>query len=110
VLVSERGPVIIDWTNATRGDPAADVARTRLMFRLGALAPGSPAVIRLLEPAGRGVFARRYLAAYHRCRAVDQARVDEWEVVRAADRFGEGIEAEYPALTAFLERAVTLSA
>lgn len=31
VLLSARGPVVIDWTNAHRGDPAMDVALTWLL-------------------------------------------------------------------------------
>jgi aminoglycoside phosphotransferase (APT) family kinase protein len=42
VLVGAAGPVVIDWANATRGDPMADFARTRLMLRLGDVPPGVP--------------------------------------------------------------------
>src|SRR5262249_24371676 len=33
VLLSARGPLVIDWENAALGDPLADVARTLLLFR-----------------------------------------------------------------------------
>lgn len=42
VLLAARGPVIIDWPDATRGQPLADVARTSLLLRLGGLPPGWP--------------------------------------------------------------------
>jgi len=35
VVLSQRGPVVIDWTNARAGDPAADVARTIVALRTG---------------------------------------------------------------------------
>src|SRR5262249_53217845 len=33
VLLSSRGPLVIDWENAALGDPLADVARTLMLFR-----------------------------------------------------------------------------
>jgi len=35
VLLTPRGPVIIDWTTAARGNRVADLARTCLLLRLG---------------------------------------------------------------------------
>jgi len=35
VIWSERGPVVIDWLDANRGDPAADVARTPMLISIG---------------------------------------------------------------------------
>lgn len=98
VLMTADGPVVIDWTNAVRGDPMADVARTRLMLGLGELPPGSPPLVRVAAAAGRGVFGHLYLRAYRRAGHLDSALVDRWEPVRAADRLGEGIEGERDAL------------
>jgi aminoglycoside phosphotransferase (APT) family kinase protein len=103
LLVAPRGPVAIDWTLASRGDPTGDVARQPLMIRLGEVPPGTGAVIRFGQRFGRGVFLSTYLRAYRRARPIDQATVPKWEIVQAAARFAEGIEGEYPALTRFLE-------
>ena len=105
MLIGSDGPVVIDWTNATRGDPAADVARTRLMVRLGDLPPGSPALVRQLNRFGRRYFGRAYLRSYRAEHPVDTAVLDRWEIVRAADRVSEGIEVEIPSLLELLERA-----
>jgi aminoglycoside phosphotransferase (APT) family kinase protein len=105
VLVGSNGPVVIDWSNATRGDPAADVARTRLMLRMGDLPPGSSALIRRLSRLCRGCFAWGYLRSYRSHASVDTAVLDRWEIVRAADRISEGIEVEIPALVELLDRA-----
>ena len=40
VLVSQRGPVVIDWTNARGGSAAADVAMTWLILETSAGLPG----------------------------------------------------------------------
>jgi aminoglycoside phosphotransferase (APT) family kinase protein len=104
VLLGSRGPAVIDWTDATRGDPAADLARTRLLLRFGEVHDFMPALIRYVQAFGRGALFRLYLRAYERLRPVDAELVDRWEIVRAADRMYEGIDAERPALLRLLER------
>ena len=32
VMLADRGPVVIDWIDASRGNPTADIARTSLLF------------------------------------------------------------------------------
>jgi aminoglycoside phosphotransferase (APT) family kinase protein len=44
VILSGAGPVIIDWPDATSGNPLADVARTLTLIRFGPLA--EPSVVR----------------------------------------------------------------
>ena len=110
ILLGRRGPTVIDWTDAARGDPAADLARTRLLLRHGAVQGYMPVLIRHLHAYGRGAFYRSYLRAYRRGRPIDAHLVDRWEIVRAADRVGEGIEVERPALLALLERRASEAA
>jgi tRNA A-37 threonylcarbamoyl transferase component Bud32 len=40
IIVSPRGPVVIDWTNAGAGEPAKDVALTWLILQTSAGVPG----------------------------------------------------------------------
>ena len=110
VLLGRDAPAVIDWTDATRGDPAADLARTRLLLRQGAVPEHMPALIRGLHAFGRGAFLRLYLRAYARERPIDDDLVDRWEVVRVADRVMEGIDAEQPVLLDQLERFANESA
>jgi aminoglycoside phosphotransferase (APT) family kinase protein len=107
VLLGRHGPAVIDWTAAARGDPAGDLARTRLLLRIGAVEEHMPALVRRLQAFGRGAFYRGYLRAYERALPIDTALVDRWEIVRAADRISDGIEAERPTLLALLERRAT---
>ena len=95
---------VIDWGDASRGDPLADVARTELLHRLAAPPPGTPAAFRALVVMGRSLFARRYLAVYRTVRPVDRGALRRWLIVRVAARFIEGIEEEFDTLTAFLEK------
>lgn len=103
VLGTLKDPVIIDWGDASRGAPAADVARTLLLLRIGELPPDTPAPMRALSAVGRGMLARRYLAVYRRHAVETPARLDDWLFVRAAARFNEELEAEYPRLLKLLD-------
>jgi Ser/Thr protein kinase RdoA (MazF antagonist) len=104
VLLGPNGPAVIDWTAAARGDPAADLARTRLLLRQGAIPAYMPALVRRMQAVGRGLFFRLYLRAYARARPIDADLVDRWEVVRVADRVWERIDDEQPTLLAQLAR------
>jgi aminoglycoside phosphotransferase (APT) family kinase protein len=64
VILSPRGPVLIDWTNASRGAAAADVALTWLLMASAEI-PGS----RLQGALGgvlRRMFVRSFLAHFDR--------------------------------------------
>ncbi len=59
VLLAPDGPVVIDWANAAKGDPAYDVADTWVLFTTAEI-PGSR-VERLLAAVGRRIFLRHFL-------------------------------------------------
>jgi aminoglycoside phosphotransferase (APT) family kinase protein len=103
MLLGPAGPVVIDWTGASRGDPMADVARALLLLRLGELPPEAPLVLRRLERVGRRLLRRGYLRAYARARPFDPERLSRWEQVLLAERLTAGIEAERGALLASLD-------
>ncbi len=104
ILMDGATPVLIDWTNARRGDAAADVARTLLILRIGEPPPGTSAVLRLLALVGRRILVGLYLRSYQRWRPLDMGLVGRWQVPVAAARLAEGIKEETAALLAFLER------
>ena len=95
-------PVVIDWGDAARGHPAADVARTALLHRVGEPPPGAPFLVRRLAPVGRRALAALYLARYRRVRPLERDLVERWVVVRAAARLAEPIPAEHPRLLAIV--------
>jgi aminoglycoside phosphotransferase (APT) family kinase protein len=98
-------PVVIDWGDP-RGDPAADVARTGLLHRFGALPPGTSLAARALVPVGRRILVSRYLEAYRRRRPVDRQLLERWQIVRAAARLWEPIPEEHPAMLRLLEEGL----
>jgi aminoglycoside phosphotransferase (APT) family kinase protein len=48
-------PFVIDWGDAARGDPVADLARTYLLQRLREPPPGAALLLRVLAPLGRDI-------------------------------------------------------
>jgi aminoglycoside phosphotransferase (APT) family kinase protein len=94
VIETANGPKVIDWTSARRGDALADVARTLLIIRGGALPPGTPFLVRNLTALGRAVLGWQYLREYRRLRPFDDAKIASWTVVSVASRLSYGLSQE----------------
>jgi aminoglycoside phosphotransferase (APT) family kinase protein len=98
VILSARGPVVIDWLTARAGDPLADVARTIVMLTVGHVPTGGP-LRRGAVSLWRRSFRRSYLARYRSLRpGMDPERLRLWLSLMAAARLEERIEGEEQAL------------
>jgi aminoglycoside phosphotransferase (APT) family kinase protein len=62
VLMSARGPVVIDWGNAARGDPLTDVANTYVLLTCPQMP--APRVVQLLAKPVRVAIARVFVRRY----------------------------------------------
>lgn len=107
IMMSGDEPVVIDWSNVTRGDPMADVARTWMMHQFGSLPPGTGIVLRVMAAGGRRLLVDSYIRAYRRERSLNMGLMRRWAFVRVGDRLAEGIEEERPALLRFLRKGMT---
>lgn len=88
VLLTDNGPIVIDWLDATIGNPACDVARTSLLIR------GYIATTPDLDPVERSTlvdFHDRYLTRYTAATRELAQEVDHWREVVAAARLSEGV-------------------
>ena len=99
ILMAPRGPVSIDWAASMKGDPLADVARTRLILNLIQDHTESERTREALLRAWRS-----YLVEYRRLRPFDDEDLDAWRIPVAAmslaiDRFPE----DRPKLLRFIE-------
>jgi Ser/Thr protein kinase RdoA (MazF antagonist) len=103
VMRSPIGPVVIDWPNATRGAPEADVARTLLLLGAGE-PPSYTPMMRVLTKTGRSLFIWLYVGAYKGARALDKAEVRRWALPVAVARLSEDIEHERPRLLRRIEK------
>ena len=97
VLLTRRGPVVIDWMAAAVGHPLADVAETLLLLRVGG-GPGK------LEALLRALLRTSYLQRYLRLTGASRTALNGWELPVGAARLSERIEVERVALRAWLDR------
>ncbi|MCB0113460.1 MAG: aminoglycoside phosphotransferase family protein [Caldilineaceae bacterium] len=94
VIVSARGPVVIDWVTASHGPAAADVARTAVLFMGGAMPPGIDVGRRILIQTIRRIFYVIYLRTYQRRHPVPSLLIQTWFPILAAARLNEHIPEE----------------
>lgn len=92
IVLSTHGPIILDWTEATRGHPLADMARTTLMMRHAAVPAHVPG--RHIIEAGRMLWYQLYLRRYCQLRSVSPKQMESWLLPVAAARLSEGIPEE----------------
>jgi aminoglycoside phosphotransferase (APT) family kinase protein len=89
VILGDHGPMIVDWFDASRGDPVADVART---------------VVTLLGDGGNGPrhlpgsdaptlasLTDGYLARLYGPLEIDDDLLARWEAIQAVARMAEGV-------------------
>jgi len=88
VIMSPRGPVIIDWMSACQGNPHADIARTLLISQ------GFLYAIPLDWHATLKSFIDCYLERYLEIREISLKEVKAWRLPIAAARLNENIPHE----------------
>jgi aminoglycoside phosphotransferase (APT) family kinase protein len=92
ILMTQRGPVVIDWMTAAIGDPLADVARSVVLVRSGPT--GLRGLQRRLIGIVTGQFEAAYLKRYFELRPDRRLLLAAWLPVIAAARLNERIEGE----------------
>jgi aminoglycoside phosphotransferase (APT) family kinase protein len=106
ILLTAGGPRIIDWTNALRGDPLADVARTWMLLEMAAIPEGTP--LRWLITALRRRFFAVYLKRYRQLRPFKDEELDAWKLLILATRVqAEPIPEETEQLLRVMESYLT---
>lgn len=92
IVMTKRGPVIIDWMTASRGNAVGDVARTSVLLKVGK-SPVGPLAQRLLDIIGN-IFHSAYIKAYVQLRPEPQQQFKIWQAVMAASILGVSIPEE----------------
>ena len=78
VILSSKGPIVIDWTNAVRGDPLVDVAATWVLLASGSV-PGSRVQAAIVK-VGRSVLLKAFLEPFPKAPLVSVlGDVVEWK-------------------------------
>jgi Ser/Thr protein kinase RdoA (MazF antagonist) len=102
VLLTPGGPVIIDWIDATCGNPLADIARTVILISGGGLPREK--VRAWIDRGFRALFLSSYLKRYFTLHPGEKSQLERWAPVVAAARLSEGIAEEQDRLLALARR------
>lgn len=89
VMMTKRGPVIIDWPDATRGNLLADVARSSLLIGKAHISGGNPPFI--VMKLFRHWILRTYLKRYFSFHPEGLNEFPKWLIVTTAGRLSEDI-------------------
>ena len=83
IMVTDRGPVIIDWMTASRGTGCGDVARTAIILEAATPPEGTP--MRWLLEWIRKRFLATYFKTYFQVRPLDRDSFAAWRAIMAAN-------------------------
>jgi aminoglycoside phosphotransferase (APT) family kinase protein len=89
VLLGPDGPMIVDWFDASRGDPLVDVARSSLTLLSDGASP--PPHLPGSDRATLGALTDAYLARLRDYLEIDDELLARWQAVSAVARMAEGV-------------------
>jgi aminoglycoside phosphotransferase (APT) family kinase protein len=88
ILFTARGPVVIDWTSGSRGDPLGDVAWTARLIRIANLPPWTPAYMHYILRCSRILLHRSYTRRLLRHYRATPHQIQKWDApLKAAATF-----------------------
>lgn len=87
IILSPKGPIIIDWLNTMVGNEAADIARSSMMLKSNALPPTAPELFHKREC--RELLHEKYLKEYFMLAGMKQNDIEEWMAPTLAARIHE---------------------
>jgi aminoglycoside phosphotransferase (APT) family kinase protein len=92
VILSDAGPMIVDWFDAARGDRVSDVARSLLTW-IGDGSTG-PSHLPGADSSTLGALTEAYLLGIRERMEMSPDLLSRWQAVNAAARLAEGLPRE----------------
>jgi Ser/Thr protein kinase RdoA (MazF antagonist) len=83
IIVTDRGPIIIDWMTVSRGVGSGDVARAATILEAAKAPEGTP--MRWLLEWVRKLFLKTYLETYFELRPTERQSFAAWRTIMAAN-------------------------
>lgn len=94
ILISKNKVYIIDWMTGSMGCPAADVARTSILIRIGTMPPGTSEVVGKAVNFVRKKLYKVYIEHYLKLSGMTMEDIIAWEMPVAAARLTEWLPKE----------------
>ncbi len=85
IIITFRGPIIIDWMTASKGEACGDVARTAIILEAAQAPEGTP--FRWLLEWVRKLFLSTYIKTYFQLRPIEMNLYKAWRSIMAANFF-----------------------
>jgi thiamine kinase-like enzyme len=85
IIITHRGPVIIDWMTASKGLACGDVARASIILEAAKAPEGTP--MRWLLEWVRKLFLATYIKTYFQLRPAEKNSFIAWRTIMAANFF-----------------------
>ena len=102
IIMTEKGPVIIDWSESVLGNAMADVAMTWLLFRVCSIPPWVG--MRKLLKALRGGFYSVFIRNYRHLKPFSEKELTPWKIPVLAVHVTRGIPEDRPRKMSLLEK------
>ncbi|WP_317965109.1 aminoglycoside phosphotransferase family protein [Paenibacillus sp. CCS19] len=111
LILSDRGPIMIDWMHAAIGNPAMDAAEFCVTILYAVLPPEMPSEVHAFFNASRQTIYRTFIDEYTRLTGVTEATIEPWHAVAAARQLTSGAvgEEQAAAMAAMIREKLRLT-
>jgi len=108
IMMTAKGPIIIDWCMASQGNPLADVADAKVLIQYGV--PEGKPLNRFMQ-WGRRWFQRFYVRRYLQltARSASRQKLAAWELPALAAKIGDCVPQEQALMLARIEQLLSHS-
>jgi aminoglycoside phosphotransferase (APT) family kinase protein len=106
ILHSNGRDYIIDWSGASRGDIAADVAHTYILLKVVPRVPGIGLFMHAIQKQLGNAMASIYLKSTMKSMSLNPAMFSKWVLIKAAERTYYGLPSEKQRLQTFIAKYV----
>jgi hypothetical protein len=104
IMLNENGYQVIDWSEAVKGVPVADIAMTSLILSMAETAPGTSILLRIIIPIFRKAFEKRYRTHVTSHMGITDESLQKWMLVAGIFRMATwNIEVEREFLTGLIQ-------
>ena len=103
VILSPRGPIVLDWGSARCGNPLADVARSCVLFATDHLSAPAAPMMKIWNDA----FTQAYLHYYFEGASQTRNELEGWIAIVAAAALRKAGVRETPVLMRLVERGLS---